>query len=259
MHQASLFDNLSEFERPVPELDFPVLGVSFQGFLDPRINQVVFSQRGVARALKAAESTVRRWLASEPFKTFNSKASMRATLQTEANGNPISVVTQADLVALIRIGAEAGNSVARSMHDASFATVLQQSVDQVLGIERPVEEYLDKGTSVRQKAENLHEYLPAYHSMEKATYAGHHGVGGLCMINSTVSSLAVPDADNRRKSNRFWRKNCTPDEKMKLTIGTAVCEKAATASKGRSELRSNLSVASGRIASINDILDQPFN
>lgn len=258
MFQPSLFDDLPEFEQPVPALDFPVLGVHFQGFLDPRLNQVVFSQRGVARALKAAESTVRRWLASDQFKAYNSGHSMRATLLTEANGNPISVVTQADLVVLIKIGSENCNPVARSMQDASFATVLQQSVDQVLGIKRPTKEYLDKGAAVRQKVESRNEYLRAYHSMEKATYESNHGVKGLCMINATVSNLAVPDADNRRKTDKSWRKNCTPDEKVKLTVGTAVCEKAAVASKGRSELGDKLGIASTRITKINDIYDEPF-
>lgn len=121
MFQPSLFDDQSELDQPVPSLEFSVLGVHLQGFRYPRINQVVFSQRGVARALKAAESTVRRWLASDQFKAYNGGCFMRATLLTEANINPISVVTQADLVVLVKIGAENGNSVARSMHDASFA------------------------------------------------------------------------------------------------------------------------------------------
>ncbi|MGD1948063.1 MAG: hypothetical protein ACFB14_00225 [Leptolyngbyaceae cyanobacterium] len=259
MFQTSLFDNQPSPEQPVPALDFPVLGVKFQGFLDPRINQVVFSQSGVARALKAAGTTLRRWLASESFKALNGGPSGRATLLTEVSTLPISVVTQTDLVSLIRIGAQNGNPVARSMQDASFATVLQQSVDQVLGTHRPTQEYLDKGTAVRQKAEYCHEYLRAYHSMEKATYEGKHGVTGLCMINATVSGLAVPDADKRRKVDKSWRKNCTPDEKVKLTVGTAVCEKAAIASNNRSTLKNNLGRATERINSINNILDQPFD
>ena len=52
----------------VPEIKVEVLGVGFQAFLDPSINQPVFSQRGVARALEMPSTSLRRILASETNK-----------------------------------------------------------------------------------------------------------------------------------------------------------------------------------------------
>jgi hypothetical protein len=243
-----------EFQNPIPEKSFPVLGIDFQGFSDPQINQVVFSQSGVARALKIHEKTVRRWLASHRFKSFRGDRLDPATLLTEVSTKPISVVTQADLVILVRIGAERGSPVARSMHDASFAVLLQQSVDQVLGINRSIKQYLDQGATLRQRA----EYLHSYHELKDAAFENHHGVKGLCLLNSTVSRLAVSDADRRRLSNPRWRTACNKDETMKLTIGNSVCGKAAKASVGRKALESNVERATNRINEINSILDKPF-
>lgn len=256
MSQLSLpiFSDQPNAPRPVPAKEFPVLGVIFQGFLDPRINQVVFSQSEVARALRIDERTVRRWLDSYRFRVLRGEPFLRGTLLTEVSSNPISVVTQADLVVLIRIGAERKNSVARSMHDASFAVLLQQSVDQVLGISRPISQYHKQGATLRQRA----EYLHSYHELRDAAFENRHGVKGLCLLNATVSKLAVPDADKRRQKNSRWRNSCTKDETMKLTIGNSVCEKAAKASVGRKALKDITGRASCRITEIYSILDKPF-
>lgn len=256
MSQLSLpvFSNQSESKKTVSAQDFPVLDVVFQGFSNPAHKQVVFSQRGVARALKINERTVRRWLCSYRFEVLRGRPFLRDTLLTEVNSNPISVVTQADLVVLIRIGTERGNPVARSMHDASFAVLLQQSVDQALGIARPIKQYLKQGATLRQRA----EYIHSYHGLKDAAFNNRHGVRGLSLLNKTVSSLAVSDAEARRCKDPRWRDGCSKDETMKLTIGNSVCEKAAKASVGREALEGNVVRATERINKINDIIDAPF-
>ncbi|MEL7352761.1 MAG: hypothetical protein AAF171_23560 [Cyanobacteria bacterium P01_A01_bin.116] len=256
MSQLSLpvFPNQPEDKKPIPAQDFPVLGIVFQGFLDPGINQVVFSQSGVARALQIDARTARRWLGTYRFQSLRGGSFLRSTLLTKVNNNPISVVTQPDLVALIRIGSERKNPVAMSMHDASFAVLLQQSVDQVLGAARPIKQYLRQGATLRQRA----EYIHSYHGLKDAAFDNRHGVRGLSLLNRTVSTLAVPDSDARRRKNPRWRNGCSKDETMKLTIGNSVCEKAAKASVGRKALEGNVVRATNRINEINDILDQPF-
>lgn len=252
MSQLSFFED--QVNRSVPEILVTVLGVKFQGFVSPKTNQVVFSQSGVARALKRHESTVRSWLDSKRFKSLRGKSFPRAKLLTEVNSRPITIVTQADLVVLVQIGSERGDPVAKSMQDASFATLLQESVDQVLGIERPREQYLTQGASLRQRA----EYLHTYRSLKYAAFENHHGVKGLCMVNAAVSELAVPNALERRKQNPGWRKKCNKDETMRLTIGSAVSEKAVEASDGRKALENNMQLATERITKIYSILDKPF-
>lgn len=252
MSQLSLFGLPGE--TPVPETSIVVLGIKFQGFKDPATKQIVFSQSGVARALEVDERTVRRYLSSQGFKRWRGGSSPRGTLLTEVSTKPISVVTQADLVILVKLAAERGNPIASSMQDASFAVLLQQSVDQALGIHRPLKEYLAQGASLRQRV----DYLQTYHSMKDATFECGHGVGGLCLINAQVSSLAVPDAEERRKENPCWRNLCSRNETMRLTIGSAVAQRAAEASPGREALKGNISKAKTRITDIYNILDAPF-
>lgn len=68
----------------VPEIPggVKVLGVVFQGFIDPATNQAVFSQSGVYRGLEIPETQLRRMLRSEAFKTLAGKAFNPAKLLT---------------------------------------------------------------------------------------------------------------------------------------------------------------------------------
>ncbi|MBP0025787.1 MAG: hypothetical protein J7540_17555 [Roseofilum sp. SID2] len=62
-------------KQRIPEVagGFNVLGVVFQGFLDPNTNQVVFSLSGVARGLEIHPQQASRILRSEAFKALSGK------------------------------------------------------------------------------------------------------------------------------------------------------------------------------------------
>lgn len=240
------------FDR-IPEITVNVLGVEFQAFIDPSTDQPVFSQRGSARALKIPARSLRRILASNEFTSRRGSNLPWRKLDTAVSSKPISVVTQADLILIVQIAAEKGFPVAKSMQDASFAVLLQESVDRALGVKRDRDEYLEAGTALRLKL----EYIHGYHSMKTMTFKQGYGVKGLCRINRQVSSLAVADADVRRRRSRSWRRNCNSKETVKITIGNAVHEKAAEAST-KSTLDSNLIIAAKRTSQIYDLLDAPF-
>lgn len=242
-------------QERVPEIvgGVKVLGVRFQAFIDPKTNQAVFSQSGAARGLKIPRKSAADILNSEQFKLLRGSRSPMAKLLTEVNSQPISVVTQTDFVLLVQIAAEKGYPVAKSMQDASFAILLQQSVDQALKITRNCEEYLEAGATLRQKL----EYRYSYHTMRDTTFSRGYGVRVLCDINRQVSSLAVPDADERRAITRSWRKKCSGVETVKITIGNTVHQKAVEASN-KTTLENNLNVASQRTSDIYKLLDAPF-
>lgn len=249
--QLDLFD-----QNPVPETPVIVLGVEFQGFVEPHDDHVVFSQSGVGRALNVSESSVRRWTRSKLFERLRGKPFAPVRLLTTANPMPINVVTQADLVILVKIASRKGNAIAKSMQDASFPVVLQQSVDEALGIQRPTSEYLSHGAMLRHRLEG--GYLPSYHTLKGVTFNHKHGVRGLCMINSKVSDLAVPDASQRRKNDPHWRRKCNSDESGTMTIGNVVMAKAAEASKGLKALEANIEVGAQRINQIKAIVEMPY-
>lgn len=228
-----------------------VLGIKFQAFVGPT-QQVIFSQSGAARGLKIPRKTVGDILSSEKFKIRGNNSPMAKVLTT-INSQPISALTQTDLVLLVQIAAEKGYSVARSMQEASFAILLQQSVDEALEVSRSRQEYLEAGATLRERL----EYRYSYHSMKNSTFIKGYGVAGLCKINSQVSSLAVPDAQQRRRFNKAWRKNCTSVETVKITIGNTVHQKAVEAST-KQTLDNNLSIASDRTSHIYELLDAPF-
>lgn len=231
----------------------PVLGVEFQAFTDTFTTQAVFSQRGTARALKMADKVVREILASDEFKTLRGGNFPRGKLDTTINSRPIAIVTQADLVLLVQIAAERGYAVARSMQEASFAVLLQQSVDEVLQVSRSRQTYLDAGASLRQKL----EYRYSYHAMKSATFRKGYGVRALCRVNRQVSSLAVKDADVRRAASKSWRKTCSGVEIIKITVGNAVHQKAVEAS-APTTLNKNLVEAAKRTTTIYELLEAPF-
>lgn len=236
-----------------PEITVNVLGVEFQAFIDPQSNQAVFSQRGTARALKMPRTSFRGILSSERFKALRVGCFPCATLNTTVSSKPITVVTQTDLVLIVQIASEKGNPVAKSMQDASFAVLLQESVDRALGVERKREKYIQLGIDLRVQL----EYINSYHSMRSTTFERGHGVRGLCKVNKQVSTLAVPDADERRRRSKVWRRKCSGEETVKITISNAVHEKAIEASKNGS-LDTNLNVAAKRTCQIYELLDAPF-
>lgn len=239
----------------IPEIPggIKVLGVPFQAFVDPETTQPVFSQRAAARALQMPGTSLRRILASDNFKTLRGADLPCAELNTTVSSKPISVITQTDLVFLVQIAAEKGYPVAKSMQEASFAVLLQQSVDEALGIARTRKEYLDAGATLRQRL----EYRYSYHAMKDATFERGHGVRCLCKINRQVSALAVPDADERRAKSSNWRKNNSGIETVRTTIGNTVHQKAVEAST-RLTLENNLVKAAQRTAEIYKLIDAPF-
>lgn len=231
-----------------------VLGVKFQAFVDPETAQPVFSQRGAARALQMPGTSLRRILASNNFKALRGKDLPCAELDTTVSSKPISVITQTDLVFLVQIAAEKGYLVAKSMQEASFAVLLQQSVDEALGVARTRKEYLDVGATLRQRL----EYRHSYHAMKDATFERGYGVRVLCRINRQVSSLAVPDANLRRALSKAWRsKYCSAVETVNFTIGNTVHQRAVEAST-RLNLEANLAKAAQRTEQIYKLIDAPF-
>jgi hypothetical protein len=237
----------------IPPFDITVLGVSFQAFIDPTTNQAVFSQRGAADGLKIPESSLRKILLSESFKSLRGSTSPCAKLCTEVSPKPISVVTQSDLVILVKLAAEKSYPVAISMQDASFAILLQQSVEEALGIERSRTEYLESGATLRQQL----EYRYSYQALQELTFKGKHGVKGLCCINRQVSSLAVANSDELRQRSKNWRRFCSGIATVKLTIGNAVHQRAAAASN-QETFSSNLKTAADRTNQIYELIDAPF-
>lgn len=237
----------------VPAFSIPVLGVSFQAFIDPTTNQAVFSQRGAADGLKIPESSLRKILSSESFKALRGNSSPCAKLSTEVSPKAISIVTQSDLVILVKLAAEKGYPVAISMQDASFAVLLQQSVDEVIGVERSRTEYLEGGASLRQQL----EYRYSYNALQEATFQQNYGVRGLCRINRQISSLAVEDSDELRRKSKNWRQFCSGMKKVRFTIGNAVHQRAVEASNPTT-FKQNLGTAADRTRRIFELIDAPF-
>lgn len=242
-------------QKGVPQIPegVKVLGIKFQAFIDPKTNQAVFSQSGAARGLDIPRKSFLDILNSDEFKLLRGNDSPMAKLPTTVNSQPISVVTQADLVLLVRIAADKGYPVAKSMQDASFAILLQESVDHALKINRDRQEYREAGATLRQKL----EYRYSYNTMRDTTLDRGYGVRGVCRINRQVSSLAVADADERRTVSKSWRKKCSGVETVKITIANTVHEKAVEASN-KTTLDKNLNVASQRTSDIYNLLEAPF-
>jgi hypothetical protein len=240
-----------------------VLGIKFEAFVHPVTNQAVFSKRGVAVGLKVARSTLDGVLNSTDFKALHSNYIQWPELLTTKSSTPISVVTQSDLACLVKILADKKNTdgsvrypVPKSMQDAGFPIILQQSVDQALGFDRPLGQYLAAGATLRQQL----EYKYSYTEMRNSTFKSGYGVTGLCKINKQVSGLAVPDADERRIKNKAWRKECSAEETVKITVGNTVHQKAVEASSGDKQILDKyLDLAAKRTTDIYNIMDTPFN
>ncbi|NEO24878.1 hypothetical protein, partial [Moorena sp. SIO4A5] len=170
---------------PIPG-GIKVLGVEFQAFMHPVIEQPVFSRSGVSRGLKIPRRSVADIMNSSEFKALRGgDSSVAEKLLTTVNSNAIFVVTQVDLVILVKLASDKEYPVAVAMQDASFAVILQESIDEALGIPRERKEYLDAGATAREKL----EYLHSYDKVKQTTFDGGHGVQGLCQVNRQVSRL----------------------------------------------------------------------
>lgn len=238
-----------------------VLRMQLEGFIHPVTKQVVFSRRGLARNLGINRNSLARILDSESFKALCGKDSPWPKLMTEVSSQPISVIDQSQLAVLIKFLAHIDDSqgfpkypIPRSMQDAGFPIVLQQSVDEALNIQRDRREYLQAGATVREKL----EYKYSYHRMVKATLNGGYGVRSLCRINRQVSGLAVSDADERRAKSSHWRRKCSGIETTKITLGNTIHQKAVEASHSKVTLERNLEIAANRTQQIYNIIDTPF-
>ena len=240
----------------VPEISggIDVLGVKFQAFIHPKTNQAIFSRSSVSRSLEISLRSIVRIIESEQFKALRGEDFQIGRLLTTVSPRSIAVVTQTDLVCIVKIASEKGFPVAKSMQDASFAVLLQQSIDEKLNVSRSRKEYLDAGANARQKL----KYLHSYNAMKQSVFDGKHGVRILCKVNRQVSEIAVPDADERREKDKNWRRKCNEEETVKITIGNTVHQKAVDASSKES-LDKNLGIAEDRTKKIYDIMDQPFH
>jgi|GEM_PF-4399427 len=245
---------------------FNVLGVVFQGFIDPTTNQVVFSLSGVARGLEIHPQQASRILRSEAFKALSGGDSNHHKLLTTAAKPPISVITQSDLTLLVKLASEKGYPVAKSMQDASFAIILQQLIDETLGVNRNRKEYLDAGANLQKRLtkhqkratqKDKRDYRKSYQDLKKTTFNNGYGVRGLCDINRSVSDLAVSDADERRAKSKNWRDKCSADETAKIVAGNMVHKKAVLESDS-SNFQDNLEIVRDRTNQIIALMDAPL-
>jgi hypothetical protein len=237
----------------VSAFEIKVLGVAFQSFIDPSNNHPVFSKHGAAEGLKVPESSLRKIIASQSFQGLRGNSFHCAKLNTEVSPRPISVITQSDLVILVKLLAEKGYPVAISMQDASFAVLLQQSVDEVLNVERSRKDYLEGGATIRQQL----DYRYSYVSLKESTFRKAHGVKGLGKINRQVSILAVKGSDDLRRKSKDWRKSCSGLAKVKLTIGNTVHQMAVESSNS-GDFDQKLGAAANRTSQIFELLEAPF-
>lgn len=129
-----------------------IVDVNFQAFMHPTTKQTVFSQAGVAKGFNISDTTASNWLKGIRLKRSNGKdVPAPSTLATTINSNPILVVTMADLAGMVKLGAERGNRIAQLIQNAGNAVLIQQSVDEALGIERKRSEYLQAGAQMKQE------------------------------------------------------------------------------------------------------------
>lgn len=171
-----------------PEVKVVVLGVEFQAF-KTEDSRVVFSQSGVARGFEIDETSVRRIRASKTLKALPDKDfSPGGRLKTTSNSQPISVVTEAELVAMVGILAERGNDRAVAMHQASFAVVLKAEVDKALGQPTDTKEDIAKAAKLREQAEQARVQAREDGKLARNDFTAtlkEHGVYGYGYANNT--------------------------------------------------------------------------
>lgn len=237
-----------------------VLGIQFQAFHHPNDkSQAVFSNRGIAKALNISESSLRVIIRSKFFKAFTGSNFPCVKILTEVSPKPISVSTQSDLVLLVSYLAKNKKyPVPIAMFDAGFALILKQSVDEALRIDVPRNDYLYNGQFLREQIQNRHTYLNSYHQMEESTFNGGYGVTQLCHFNRQISSLAIPNADQRRQVSKDWRRNCSTSELVKLTVANELTNNAIQASSTNDVLNHNFNVVLQRSQKIYQLMDASF-
>lgn len=140
--------------------EIEVLGQKFQSFLDESGN-VVFSQTSAAKGLNLTTPyRITEIQASKSFKAICSKDfEIRKTLKTTVSPRAISVVTMSELTELVNYLASRGDDRAVAMQQASFATVLQMSVDTAYGVSRDRQEYVDAATQAAKWLEERRKEL----------------------------------------------------------------------------------------------------
>ena len=258
---------MKQQQRRVPEVPggFNVLGVVFQGFIDPKTNQVVFSLSGVARGLEIYPQQASRILRSEAFKVLAGETFQPNKISTQINPNPISVITQTELTLLVKLASKKGYPVAESMQDAGFVSALQQCLDVKLNTRRNLDEYLDAGANLQKRLtkhqkratqKDKRDYRKSYQDLKKTTFNNGYGVRRLCDINRSVSDLAVADADERRAKNKNWRDKCSADETAKIVVGNMVHKKAVLSDS--SDFQESLEIVRSRTNQIIALMDAPL-
>jgi hypothetical protein len=141
-----------------------VLGQEFQSFLTEE-GSVVFSQSSVAKGLDISESYARKAFAlssSEKPETLTGYVKSGRTKIKVRSGKSvqhISVVTMTDLTLMVSYLADRDHDRATAMQQASFAIMLQQSVDVAYGTERPAQEYVDRAAELAILVEKTRKEL----------------------------------------------------------------------------------------------------
>lgn len=141
--------------------DITVLGQIFQSFAT-ETGEVVFSQSSSSVGLDIAETSVRRFLSENSPKALQGKVSgVRHFLKAKVGESvqKISVVSMADLTAIVSYLADKGHDRAVAMQQASFALMLQQSVDVAYNVTRESKEYTDKASHLALLLEKTRKEL----------------------------------------------------------------------------------------------------
>jgi hypothetical protein len=144
--------------------DIQVLGQTFQSFLTEN-GEVVFSKTSTARGLDLSDpKRVSEILASKSFKSLpghNSSDSENNKLRAVVGSSTvsISVVTLSQLAQLVNYLAEKGDDRAIAMQQASFAVMLQQSVDVAYNVTRESAEYTDSASQLATLLEKQRKEL----------------------------------------------------------------------------------------------------
>jgi len=102
------------------------------------------------------------------------------------------------------------------------------------------------------------KYLRSYHSMKNSAFSSGRGVSGLCIANFSISSVAVPDADERRSDSKDWRNKCSAYEIVKIMVGNCIYEKAINSSLSEVDFLEKCDIAFERLQSICGILDLSY-
>jgi hypothetical protein len=135
-----------------------VSGQEFESYLTED-GEVVFSQTSAALGLAVSESVIRSIRSAKRLKALQGDGSVIRSLRVSHGRRPISVVSMAELTELVGYLAERGHDRAVAMQQASFAVMLQASVDEAYGVVRERAEYLRAAASLAALIEECREKL----------------------------------------------------------------------------------------------------